>query len=186
MFGQGLVKLQERRGEKRAGSWALLQASTRREPATSTARVSSTRVSKQTLHASPLEHLRGGETAIEALTVLSTRALAMEGAWGVTAGCSAAPGPGARLPSIPGTWRQGGEVSGGGEYPKRRGGGRRHSSRERYGRGKVLGSDPHAGGRAVLEVFGPQETDGDDAISGLWRFFNELDVTWPVQAVLSS
>ena len=126
MFGQGLVKLQERRGEKRAGSWALLQASTRREPATSTARVSSTRVSKQTLHASPLEHLRGGETAIEALTVLSTRALAMEGAWGVTAGCSAAPGPGARLPSIPGTWRQGGEVSGGGEYPKRRGGGRRH------------------------------------------------------------
>ena len=60
------------------------------------------------------------------------------------------------------------------------------SSRERFGRGKVLGSDPHAGGRAVLEVFGPQETDGDDAISGLWRFFNELDVTWPVQAVLSS
>ena len=107
MFGQGLVKLQERRGEKRAGSWALLQASTRREPATSTARVSSTRVSKQTLHASPLEHLRGGETAIEALTVLSTRALAMEGAWGVTAGCSDAPSPGARLPSIPGTWRQG-------------------------------------------------------------------------------
>ena len=121
-----MVKRVKREGWRRGGYGVLLQASTRREPATSTARVSSTRVSKQTLHASPLEHLRGGETAIEALTVLSTRALAMEGAWGVTAGCSAAPGPGARLPSIPGTWRQGGEVSGGGEYPKRRGGGRRH------------------------------------------------------------
>ena len=41
-------------------------------------------------------------------------------------------------------------------------------------------------GRFYIEVFGPQEADGDDAISGLWRFFNELDVTWPVQAVLSS
>ena len=57
---------------------------------------------------------------------------------------------------------------------------------DNYVRGTVLGCDPHAGGRAVLEVFGPQETDGDDPISGLWRFFNELDVTWPVQAVLSS
>ena len=113
------MKRVKREGWRRGGYGVLLQASTRREPATSTARVSSTRVSKQTLHASPLEHLRGGETAIEALTVLSTRALAMEGAWGVTAGCSAAPGPGARLPSIPGTWRQGGEVSGGGECPKR-------------------------------------------------------------------
>ena len=117
-----MVKRVKREGWRRGGYGVLLQASTRREPATSTARVSSTRVSKQTLHASPLEHLRGGETAIEALTVLSTRALAMEGAWGVTAGCSDAPSPGARLPSIPGTWRQGGEVSGGGESPKRRGG----------------------------------------------------------------
>ena len=73
-----------------------------------------------------------------------------------------------------------------GSAPSGVGGGGDISSRERYVRGKVLGSDPHAGGRAVLEVFGPQETDGDDAISGLWRFFNELDVTWPVQAVLSS
>ena len=61
VFGQGLVRLQERRGEKRGEEGVLLQASTRREPATSTARVSSTRVSKQTLHASPLEHLRGGK-----------------------------------------------------------------------------------------------------------------------------
>ena len=38
MFGQGFVKVQERRGEKRAGSWALLQGSSRREPTQSTAR----------------------------------------------------------------------------------------------------------------------------------------------------
>ena len=161
MFGQGLVKLQERRGEKRAGSWALLQASTRREPATSTARVSSTRVSKQTLHASPLEHLRGGETAIEALTVLSTRALAMEGAWGVTAGCSDAPSPGARLPSIPGTWRQGGEVSGGGESPKRRGGECAISTQNPPCRGNHSSRTVEAPSAPVLE-----QSEGEEADSG--------------------
>ena len=39
VFGQGLVKLQERRGEKRGEEGVLLQASTRREPATSAERV---------------------------------------------------------------------------------------------------------------------------------------------------
>ena len=156
-----MVKRVKREGWRRGGKGALLQASTRREPATSTARVSSTRVSKQTLHASPLEHLRGGETAIEALTVLSTRALAMEGAWGVTAGCSAAPGPGARLPSIPGTWRQGGEVSGGGESPKRRGGECAISTQNPPCRGNHSSRTVEAPSAPVLE-----QSEGEEADSG--------------------
>ena len=101
------------------------------------------------------------ETAIEALTVLSTRALAMEGAWGVTAGCSDAPSPGARLPSIPGTWRQGGEVSGGGESPKRRGGECAISTQNPPCRGNHSSRTVEAPSAPVLE-----QSEGEEAGSG--------------------
>ena len=52
--------------------------------------------------------------------------LGMEGGMEGWACYRVAPSPRPGVPSTRGTWRQGGEVSGGGECPKRRVGGRRH------------------------------------------------------------